>query len=142
MVKSMTETKMIVVVDGQGGNIGRQLIRSVREAFPDVCIRAVGTNSAASVNMLKGGADEAATGENALITACRQADVIVGPIGIAIADALLGEVSPEMAKAVGQSTAKKVLVPLNRCDIYIPGTDGKSTNDILDEAVKTIRDIL
>ncbi len=134
--------KRIVVIDGQGGNIGRQLVKDIRESFPDVHIRAIGTNSAASGNMLKGGADEAATGENALIVACRKADIIVGPIGIAIPDALLGEVTPKMAEAVGGADAAKVLIPLNRCDIYIPGTEDRSTSQLLEQAMDLIRDIM
>ncbi len=132
----------IIVIDGQGGNIGKQLVKSIRENFPKVYIRAIGTNSAATASMLKGGADEAATGENALIVACREADVIVGPIGIAIADALLGEVSPEMAKAVGQSGAKKILIPLNRCDVLVPGTGDKSTSELLSYTLEMIRAIM
>ena len=132
----------IIVIDGQGGNIGKQLVKSIRDSFPDVYIRAIGTNSTATANMLKGGADEAATGENALIVGCREADIIVGPVGIAVADALLGEVSPAMAKAVGQSSAKKILIPLNRCDVLIPGVEGKSTSDLLNDALNLIRDII
>lgn len=132
----------IIVIDGQGGNIGRQLVMDIREAFPEVYIRAIGTNSAATANMLKGGADEAATGENAFIVACREADLIVGPIGIAVADALLGEVSPAMARAVGQSTAKKILIPLNRCDVLVAGVGGKNTSELLGDALQMIRDIM
>lgn len=132
----------IIVIDGQGGNIGKQLVKSIKDSFPDVFIRAIGTNSTATANMLKGGADEAATGENAFIVACREADVIIGPIGIAIADALLGEVSPAMAKAVGQSAAKKILIPLNKCDVLVPGVEEKSTGELLDDALKMIRAII
>ena len=132
----------IIVIDGQGGNIGKQLVKSIKDSFPDVLIRAIGTNSTATANMLKGGADEAATGENAFIVACREADVIIGPIGIAIADALLGEVSPDMAKAVGQSSAKKILIPLNKCDVLVPGVEEKSTGELLDDALKMIRAII
>lgn len=132
----------IIVIDGQGGNIGKQLVKSIKDSFPDVLIRAIGTNSTATANMLKGGADEAATGENAFIVACREADVIIGPIGIAIADALLGEVSPAMAKAVGQSSAKKILIPLNKCDVLVPGVEEKSTGELLDDALKMIRAII
>ncbi len=132
----------IIVIDGQGGNIGKQLVKSIKDSFPDILIRAIGTNSTATANMLKGGADEAATGENAFIVACREADVIIGPIGIAIADALLGEVSPAMAKAVGQSSAKKILIPLNKCDVLVPGVEEKSTGELLDDALKMIRAII
>ncbi|MBQ6334806.1 MAG: DUF3842 family protein [Erysipelotrichaceae bacterium] len=133
---------LIAVIDGQGGNIGKQLVKSIKESFPETVVRAIGTNSIATGNMLKGGADEAATGENALIVACKQADVIVGPIGIIVPDALLGEVSPVMAQAVGMSKAKKVLIPLNRCDVLIPGSDDKSTGELLNDALKMIRAII
>lgn len=132
----------IIVIDGQGGNIGRQLVKSIKDSFPNIYVRAVGTNSAATANMLKGGADEAATGENAFLVACRDADIIVGPIGIAVADALLGEVSPKMAKALGQSDAKKILIPLNRCDVLVPGVKDKSTTELLDDTIRMIRDII
>ena len=132
----------IIVIDGQGGNIGKQLVKNIRDEFPDVYIRAVGTNSTATANMLKGGANEAATGENALIVACRQADLIIGPIGIAVADALLGEVSAKMATAVGQSNAKKILIPLNKCDVLIPGLQDKSTSEVLADALNMIRAIM
>ncbi len=132
----------IIVIDGQGGNIGRQMVKSIRERFPDVYIRAIGTNSIATGNMLKGGADEAATGENALIVACKAADIIVGPIGIIVPDALLGEVSPAMAKAVGESAAKKVLIPMNKCDVLIPGVEDKSTGELLNDALKMISAIM
>ena len=132
----------IIVIDGQGGNIGKQLVNNIRDEFPDVYIRAIGTNSTATANMLKGGANEAATGENALIVACRDADLIIGPIGIAVADSLLGEVSARMAAAVGQSSAKKILIPLNKCDILIPGLRDKSTSEVLADALNMIRAIM
>ncbi len=132
----------ITVIDGQGGNIGKQLVRSIKDNFKDVMIRAVGTNSTATANMLKAGADEGATGENAVVTACRQADIIVGPIGIIIADALLGEVSEKMANAVARSKAQKVLIPLNRCDVLVAGAQDKATGELLDDALKLIGGII
>ena len=132
----------IIVIDGQGGNIGKQLVRSIKDSFKDVTVRAIGTNSTATANMLKGGANEAATGENALIVACRDADLIIGPIGIAVADSLLGEVSARMAAAVGQSSAKKILIPLNKCDILIPGLRDRSTSEVLADALNMIRAIM
>ena len=95
----------ILVVDGQGGRIGQQLVRAIVARFPGVEVSAVGTNATATAALLKGGAAQAATGENALKVACRKADVILGPLGIVIADALMGEISPAMAAAVGQSPA-------------------------------------
>ena len=94
---------IILVMDAQGGGIGKQVVTAVRTRFPDVTITAVGTNAAATTAMLRAGADEGATGENAAVVCCRRADVIIGPVGIVIADALLGEVTPRMAVAVGQS---------------------------------------
>jgi len=132
----------IIVIDGQGGNIGKQLVKSIKDNFSDVYVRAIGTNSTATANMLKGGADEAATGENAVLVGCRQADIIVGPIGIVIADALLGEVTANMAKAIAQSNCKKVLIPLNKCGVYIAGSDDKSTGDLLNDAIKQIHAII
>lgn len=128
----------ILVIDGQGGSIGRQLCKEIREKYPDVPIRAVGTNSAAAANMLKGGADQAATGENAVIVGCRWADVIVGTIGIVLADALLGEVTPAMAAAVGSSSAKRILVPLNRCDTWVAGVQNVSAADLLEDVLNKI----
>ncbi len=130
--------KKIIVIDGQGGNIGKQLVKRIREELPDVYIRAVGTNSTATGNMLKAGADEAATGENAVVVAAKQADIITGPIGIIVPDALLGEVTVTMAKAVSDSKAVKVLIPMNKCDIMIAGVQDKSISELIDAAVKQI----
>ena len=132
----------IIVIDGQGGNIGKQLVKGIKESFPDVYVRAIGTNSTATSNMLKGGADEGATGENAVVVGCRQADIIAGPIGIIVADALLGEVSEKMAQAINTSDAKKVLIPLNKCDVLIAGCESKSTGDLLNDAIRMIHDII
>ncbi len=111
----------ILVMDAQGGGIGKQVVAAVRKRFPAVTITAVGTNTAATSAMLRAGADEGATGENAVVVCCRRADVIIGPVGIVIADALLGEVTPRMAVAVGQSAAKRILIPVNHCANFIVG---------------------
>ena len=134
--------KKIIVVDGQGGNIGKQIVKSIKESFPGEYVRAVGTNSVATANMLKAGADEGATGENAVVVACKEADIIVGPIGIIIADALLGEVSKEMATAISSCNAKKVLIPLNKCDVLVAGVKAKNTNELLEETISIINDII
>ena len=96
----------VLIIDGQGGRIGKQLAEAIGQD-PRIELTAAGTNSAATVNMMKGGVRTAATGENAVVVGCRRADIIAGPIGIVIADALMGEVTPRMAAAVGQSLAKK-----------------------------------
>ena len=125
----------ILVIDGQGGNIGRQLVKMIREALPGAPITAVGTNSIATSNMLKAGADSAATGENAVLVACRRADAILGPVGIVLADALLGEVTPAMAAAVGASDAVRILIPLERCGTLVAGVRELSTAALLEDAV-------
>ncbi|MBQ1378759.1 MAG: DUF3842 family protein [Erysipelotrichaceae bacterium] len=130
--------KKIIVIDGQGGNIGKQLVKRIREELPDAYIRAVGTNSIATGNMIKAGADEAATGENAVIVAAIDADIITGPVGIVVADALLGEVSSAMAKAVSDSKAIKVLIPVNKCDILIAGVKDKSISELIEAAIRQI----
>ena len=128
----------ILVIDGQGGNIGRALVREITDRLPGAQLIAVGTNSIATSNMLKAGAHNAATGENAVIVACRRADVIAGPIGIVIADALLGEVTPAMAVAVGQSRAARVLIPVNRCETLVAGVTDDTTASLLQDAMTKI----
>lgn len=130
----------IVVIDGQGGKLGKQLVDSIKKKYEAAHVTAVGTNSIATATMIKAGADDAATGENAVIVACRNADVIVGPIGIVVADSLLGEVTPKMAAAVGQSKAKKVLIPVNRCNNIIVGVPDLSLGTLLQKALEEITD--
>ena len=131
--------KKIMIVDGQGGNIGRQLAKMIVESLPEAELFAVGTNSIATSNMLKGGVKNAATGENAVIVGSRRADVIVGPVGIVIADALMGEVTPDMAQAVEQSDAVRVLIPMNRCETLIAGVGNTSTAELLEDALAKIK---
>lgn len=128
--------KKVLVIDAQGGGVGKQLILLLKKRIPDVFITAVGTNTQATLSMLKAGADEGATGENAVIVACHKARVIVGPVGIAIADSLMGETTPKMAKAVGQSDAVRVLIPFNHCDSLIVGTSQMSVSQLIEQAVE------
>ena len=131
----------VLVIDAQGGGVGKQLITAMKQSMQDIVITAVGTNSAATSAMLKAGADFAATGENAVIVACRKTDVIVGPVGIVIADALLGEITPRIAVAVAQSDAKRILLPFNHCDNIIAGVSefqvGKLVQAAVSELTKT-----
>lgn len=131
----------VLIIDAQGGGIGRQLVAAIRQALPEAEITAVGTNSMATAAMHKAGADHAATGENAVVVACRKADVIVGPIGIVIADALLGEITPVMAAAVGQSSAKRILIPFRHCDNLVAGVASLSTGGLIQEAVDLLREL-
>ena len=128
----------IVVIDGQGGGIGRQLVARLHERLPHFEIFAVGANSVATSAMLKAGANSGATGENAVLVACRSAGVIVGPVGIVIADALGGEVTPAMATAVAQSPARRVLLPFNHCDNVIVGVGDYNITRLVQCAVDEV----
>ncbi len=129
---------LIAVIDGQGGRIGRMLCEKLAERVPQCELLAIGTNSIATANMLKVKACQGATGENPVLRAARKADVIVGPIGMIMADALMGEITPAMAQAIGQSDAYKVLIPLNRCQHYICGVKDVPLGTLIDEAVHQI----
>ena len=128
----------ILVIDAQGGGIGKQIVGALKKRYPEQHITAVGTNSLATTAMLKAGADAAATGENSVIVCSRRADVIIGPVGIVIADALLGEITAAMAAAVGQSPAKRILVPVNHCDNYIVGVTDLSMAKLIDGVVTEV----
>lgn len=128
----------ILVIDAQGGGIGRQLIAALKANIKNAVITAVGTNSAATSAMLKAGADHAASGENAVVVGCRSADVIIGPIGIVIADSLLGEITPAMAVAVGQSAARRILIPINHCDNIIAGVPDLSISRLIQSVIEEI----
>lgn len=132
----------LLVIDAQGGGIGKQVVAAVKREFPQLKVTAVGTNSAATSAMLKVGADEAATGENPVVVCCRKADLIVGPIGIVIADALLGEITPKMAAAVGQSRARRILIPVNHCDNRIVGVPDLSVGKLVEGVLEEIRKVL
>lgn len=134
-------TKQILIIDGQGGLLGKQLVEAIRKSVPDAEITAVGTNSIATSSMLKAGAHQGATGENAVLVAVRHADIIAGPVGMVIADSLLGEITPAMAAAVGSSDAVKLLLPVNKCSNVVIGAGGKSTSELIEEAVDRIQKI-
>ena len=132
----------ILVIDGQGGQLGGQLIKSLKMNFNNVKVVAVGTNATATATMLKSGADQAATGENPVIVMCRKADIIIGPIGIVIADAMFGEITPQMAVAVGQADAVRILLPINKCDNLVAGIPDISTATILEDVILKVKKIL
>ena len=131
----------VLVIDGQGGGLGRQLMSALAAACPEAELTAVGTNSLAANAMLKAGASRAATGENAVVVNCRHADVIVGPIGIVIADALLGEITPAMAAAVCQSGARRVLVPINHCENYVVGVPDQPVSQLVAAAARKVKEL-
>ena len=129
----------IMVIDGQGGRMGKSIVEQMKRNFPEDEILAIGTNSIATAAMLKAGADAGATGENPAIVGCRTADLIIGPLGIVIADSLLGEITPAMAAAIGQSRAKKILLPVNRCQHYVVGCRDLPLGELVRMAVELAR---
>jgi hypothetical protein len=132
----------VLVIDGQGGGVGRQLVTQIKQAFPDVQLMAVGTNTIATSAMMKGGVDSAATGENAVLVAVRKADVVVGPLGIVVADSLGGEISPAMANAVAQSDTKRILLPFKNCENLIVGVSDYTLGHLIQLAIEELRKII
>lgn len=128
----------ILVIDGQGGQLGGQIIKSLKANFDKVDITAVGTNATATATMLKAGASRGATGEYPVVVACRKADIIIGPIGIVIADAMIGEITPQMAIAVGQADATRILLPINKCDNLIAGVGDVTMTAIIEDAIAKV----
>lgn len=134
--------RKIVIIDGQGGKMGCAIIERLKEMQLGCEMFAIGTNSIATATMMKAGADYGATGENSVIVSCRDADVVVGPIGIVIADSLIGEITPPIALAVGQCRAPKLLIPVNRCGNFVVGMQTLSTSELIALAVRKIAEII
>lgn len=132
----------LLVIDGQGGQLGSQIIKAIRTRYNDINIIAVGTNATATASMIKAGANQGATGENPVIVASRKANVIIGPIGIVIADSLLGEITPKMAVAVGQSNATKILIPINKCENLVAGVPNLTTSALIDDTLNKLQEII
>lgn len=132
----------IVIIDGQGGKLGRLIIETIVEKNISCDIYGIGTNTMATSAMLKGGAKFGATGENAVLVACRDADVIMGPIGIISADSLLGEITPAMAVAVGQSRAIKLLMPVSNCNNQVIGVQQMTMSDMAVKAAARLEEII
>lgn len=128
----------IVVIDGQGGSIGKAIVEQLVKKVDIESIFCIGTNSVATANMLKAGAKYGASGENPVIVACRDADYIIGPIGIIMADSMLGEISPLMAQAVGASNAHKILIPINKC-LTVAGVQNLTLSDYIKIAIDSIQ---
>ncbi len=132
----------ILVIDGQGGQLGSQLIKAIISRYPSAELTAVGTNATATTAMVKAGAKKAATGENPVVVACRKADVIIGPVGIVIADALYGEITPVMSVAVGSSEAVKILIPVNKCENLIAGISSLTVSELIEDALIKLQTVL
>ena len=129
----------VLVIDGQGGQLGGQIIKSLKSNFAEMDVTAVGTNATATAAMLKAGASRGATGENPVVVACRKADIIIGPIGIVIADAMFGEITPQMAVAVGQADATRILLPVNKCDNLVAGVNDVSMNTLIEDVISRVK---
>lgn len=132
----------VVIIDGQSGRIGALFIEQAKALGLTCDLTAIGTNAIATAAMLKAGAAAGATGENSVVVACRDADVIVGPIGILAADAMMGEITPRMALAVGQSAAKKLLLPVNLCKNLVAGTQSLSLSKLIEDAAKMLASLV
>ena len=131
-----------VIIDGQGGRLGRMLTEAIRAAALPCHILVIGTNSIATASMLKAGADAGATGENPVIVACRDADVLIGPVGILSADAMLGEITPAMAAAVGRCGAVKLLLPVNMCGTRVVGVKQSTFSELVADAVEELKRLI
>lgn len=134
--------KKVLVIDAQGGGIGSKVIAEIKKRELNVEIIGVGTNSIAMEAMLKGGANHAATGENSAVYCSTDADYIIGPIGIAIANSMYGEITERMAAAVGSSHAKKFFIPVNSCNNYVVGVTGTNLKKLIEEAIDKLTEAL
>ena len=132
----------ITIIDGQGGHLGAQLVKEITTLFPEHNLTVVGTNAIATAAMLKAGAKNGATGENPVLVACRKADVIIGPVGIVIADSLLGEITEKMAIAVGKADAVRILIPMNKCDNLVAGVPNLNTSALIADAIAKLRGLM
>jgi hypothetical protein len=141
-LKEENQMLNIVIIDGQGGQLGAQIVKEINAQFPNEKLTSIGTNAVATAAMLKAGARQAATGENPVIVACRKADVIIGPIGIVIADALFGEITPAMAVAVGQADAVRILLPMNKCENLVAGVASPNTASLIADAMAKLKGVL
>ncbi len=129
----------IVVIDGQGGGIGKSLVEQLKKKLPKEEILAIGVHSIATSNMLKAGADLGVTGENAIVYNCKNAKIITGPIGIIVANGLMGEITKEMAEAITASEAEKILIPVARCSVKVVGVQEMSVGKYVEQAVEMIK---
>ncbi|HJB13526.1 MAG TPA: DUF3842 family protein [Candidatus Oscillibacter excrementigallinarum] len=132
------EAPFVAVIDGQGGGMGRGLVEAVKKKWPQLHVRALGTNALATAAMLRSGADDGATGENAVVFNAHRADVLLGPIGVLTPNGLLGEVSPAMAAAIGGSEAVKILLPSQRCSIRLAVGEPQPLQFYLDQAMRLL----
>jgi len=133
----------LMIMDGQGGGIGAAIIKSLRDAMAaDVTILALGTNTAATTRMMKAGANRGATGQNAIVRTSPMVDVIIGPLAIIMADAMMGEVTPAMAGAVASSPAQKILIPLSQERVSLVGVTGEPLPHMAEQVVRVVKEMI
>ncbi len=138
LVMEKKRLKRICVIDGQGGGIGSTIIRKIKDKFGEkVEVIALGTNAIATAQMLKARANKGASGVNAIVQTVRQADLIIGTVGIIMPHAMMGELTPEMAEAISLSPANKLLIPLAQENIAIVGTLSTPLPQLVDEMIAT-----
>lgn len=135
----MKEEIDIVVIDGQGGGVGKAIIEAIKKHYPERFILGIGTNTVATNNLKKGGANAIATGENAIIYNCKKANIIIGPIGIGFANSMYGEISPAMARAINESEAIKYLLPISKCCVTIIGVENKTVNEYIQDLITLLK---
>jgi hypothetical protein len=129
----------IGVVDGKGGGIGKAVVDKIKKSdLKDIDIIALGTNSQATANMLKSGANSGATGENAIIWMSQKVDIIIGPMAIIAANSMMGEVTPRMAESIASSDAKKILLPTGQCNIEMVGVESMQLKELIDRIIDHI----
>lgn len=132
----------ITVIDGQGGALGARVVKEILAEFDSISLSVVGTNALATAAMLKAGAKNGATGENPVVVACRKADIIIGPVGIVIADSLMGEVTEKMALSVARADAVRILIPMNKCDNLVAGISEPNTGELIADVMKKLHNII
>ena len=136
----MKTTYDVAVIDGKGGGIGKILVESIRRELPSLSILALGTNSVATAQMLKAGASDGATGENAIVHNSYRVPIIVGVLAIIMPNSLLGELTPKMAEAICDSEALKILIPSHKCNVHIAGVEDVSLQQLINDAIKLIKE--
>jgi hypothetical protein len=133
----------IAVVDAQGGGLGAAIIKNLREKYGErINIIALGANGLATAAMKKCGANACATGENAVCYNVKRADIVMGGLGIIAASGMMGEITPEMAKAIAECEAEKILIPVSKCNLIIPGLSGISIKELIEKAVEAVGALL
>ncbi len=130
----------IAVIDGQGGGIGSLIVKRLKDEFGDeVEIFALGTNAAATSAMMKSRANKGATGENSIVRFADKFNMIIGPLSIVLANAMIGELTPKMAEAIASSNAKKILLPLNQEGIEIIGVEMEPLPHMIEKIIETVK---